>query len=398
MRKAAELGRGTFTYIGRINEVKEKMNELFSKLETPVLTKIQVDWRSKAVEYYPKRIPDLYTGEPIVIAAKLSQLGSNVEISGWRGDKPWAVSFKLEGGRSHSGIDRLYARTKIETLLSNLAEGASVDAVREEVIELGLSHHLVTQHTSLVAVEEKVSRPQEEGVTSAPVPSNLPAGWVYDSVFGNENSRALRSNSYDVNPLWGAGTSSHYVRPSNDQWNPNYRGPMKLQEKRIVQNHTLKKRKSAEAERKRKYHNVLKIELPEDSVVVEDSKNELRLAVAALIYETMMADYKLGQEEQTLIQKLVRKQFQLTQAESNKLLSLAQSQVRDGTDLHGFTMLINRNWTLKERILLVDSMWQVVYADRHLDDHEIHLMRKIRRLLHIPHREFVASKLRHKRS
>ena len=34
MRKAAELGRGTFTYIGRINEVKEKMNELFSKLET----------------------------------------------------------------------------------------------------------------------------------------------------------------------------------------------------------------------------------------------------------------------------------------------------------------------------------------------------------------------------
>ena len=136
----------------------------------------------------------------------------------------------------------------------------------------------------------------------------------------------------------------------------------------------------------------------ECSEAVEDSKDELRLAAAALMYETAMADYDLGKEEQTLIQKLVSEQFELTQAEAKELLTLAQSQVKDATDLHGFTTLINRNWTLEERTLLVDSMWQVVYADRRLDDHEVHLMRKIQRLLHIPHREFVASKLRHKQS
>jgi uncharacterized tellurite resistance protein B-like protein len=135
----------------------------------------------------------------------------------------------------------------------------------------------------------------------------------------------------------------------------------------------------------------------ECSEAVGDSKDELRLAAAALMYETAMADYDLDQEEQTLIQKLVSEQFELTQAEAKELLVLAQSQVKDATDLHGFTTLINRNWTLEERTLLVDSMWQV-YADRRLDDHEVHLMRKIQRLLHIPHRDFVASKLRHKRS
>ena len=36
-----------------------------------------------------------------------------------------------------------------------------------------------------------------------------------------------------------------------------------------------------------------------------------------------MADYDLGQEEQTLIQKLVSEQFELTQAEANELLALA---------------------------------------------------------------------------
>ena len=136
----------------------------------------------------------------------------------------------------------------------------------------------------------------------------------------------------------------------------------------------------------------------EGNEAVEDAEHELRLAAAALMYETAMADYDLGQEEQTLLQKLVSEQFELTKTEADELLALAQSQVKDATDLHGFTRLINRNWTLEERTLLVDRMWQVVYADRRLDDHEVHLMRKIQRLLHIPHRDFVASKLRHKRS
>ena len=189
MRKAAELGRGTFTYIGKTSEVKEKMGELFAKLQTPVLNKIQVDWKSGAVEHFPKRIPDLYAGEPVVIVARLPKLGGNVEISGWRGKTPWAIDFKLEGGRSHSGVDRLYARKKIEGLSTSLAEGASKERVRKEIVELGLAHHLVTRHTSLVAVEQVVSRPKEKKLKTSAVPSNLPLGFVYDSVFGNNSRR-----------------------------------------------------------------------------------------------------------------------------------------------------------------------------------------------------------------
>jgi len=191
MRKAAEMGRGTFTYIGDTSEVKLKMNELFRKLESPVLTKIKVDWRSRGVEHYPKQIPDLYVGEPILIAARLSKLGGNVEISGWRGKKPWAVDFKLEGGRSHSGVDRLYARKKIEKLTSSLAEGASKESVRKKIVELGLAHHLVTKHTSLVAVEQVASRPKDQQLKTSPAPVNLPHGWRYDSVFGTTEERKL---------------------------------------------------------------------------------------------------------------------------------------------------------------------------------------------------------------
>ena len=50
----------------------------------------------------------------------------------------------------------------------------------------------------------------------------------------------------------------------------------------------------------------------------------------------------------------------------------------------GFTTLINQNWSETERVNLMEKMWRVVYADGRLDDHELHLMRKIQRLLHIP--------------
>ena len=185
MRKAAEYGQGSFTYIGKISEVKAKMGELFAKLENPVLTRIRIDWKGRPVEHYPKYIPDLYLSEPVVIAARLPNLGGSAEITGWLDGKPWAVDFKLDGGRSHSGIDRLFAQRKIEFLTSSLSEGVARDTVRKAIVELGLTHHLVTKHTSLVAVEHVASRPQNEQLDSSAVPTNLPKGWVYDGVFGS---------------------------------------------------------------------------------------------------------------------------------------------------------------------------------------------------------------------
>ena len=183
LTKAAEYGSGSFTYIGSTTEVQRKMGELFSKLESPVLSQIVIDWKGQKTEHWPKYIPDLYLGEPVVIAAKLPKLGADVGIHGWRGGKPWAVDFKLEGGSTHAGIDRLFARRKIDSLNSRLLDGADADAVRAEIVAIGLNHHLVTKHTSLVAVEQVVSRPQDQSLKSSALPTNLPKGWVMEDIW-----------------------------------------------------------------------------------------------------------------------------------------------------------------------------------------------------------------------
>ena len=63
------------------------------------------------------------------------------------------MSLPLGGRRRAEGLGVLWARRKIESLLDSLHEGAPADEVRAAVVALGLEHHLVTKHTSLVAVD-----------------------------------------------------------------------------------------------------------------------------------------------------------------------------------------------------------------------------------------------------
>ncbi|NBT28911.1 MAG: TerB family tellurite resistance protein [Gammaproteobacteria bacterium] len=130
---------------------------------------------------------------------------------------------------------------------------------------------------------------------------------------------------------------------------------------------------------------------------VESSADDaLRVAAAALLFEAALSDFGLDETERQKIGDLIRAQFHLDEAESRDLLALAERQAEAATDLHTFTSLINAHWDEGQRSTLIDHMWQVVFADGKLDDHELHLMRKIQRLLHIPHAEYVAARLRHK--
>ncbi len=181
MTRAAEHGRGTFTYIGDLSEVQQRMGDLFEKLESPVLHDVEVVWNDPVAETWPERIGDLYKGEPIVVAAKLpngtSGSGSEIRVAGWRGTEPWEQSFQLAGGAQENGIDKLWARRKIAAVMRSLAAGAEGDEVRQRVAELGLHHHLVTRYTSLVAVDVTPTAPAEVEPQSRPLPVSLPAGW-----------------------------------------------------------------------------------------------------------------------------------------------------------------------------------------------------------------------------
>jgi Ca-activated chloride channel family protein len=185
MRKAAELGRGTFTYIGRIDEVGEKMAALFAKLEAPVLKGITLRWPEPAhAEAWPARVPDLYAGEPLVISAALERVDGELRVNGVRGGHIWEARVPLSAGQGSTGMGTLWARAKVASLIDSMREGAAPDQVRAQVIALAMAHRLVTRYTSFVAIERAPARPEGEPLARADIPTNLPAGWEYDKVFG----------------------------------------------------------------------------------------------------------------------------------------------------------------------------------------------------------------------
>jgi Ca-activated chloride channel family protein len=164
------------------------MAELFGKLENPAMTDIAATVEdAKSEDIQPNPVPDLYAGEPVLITAEIAgKPAGRLMIMGKTGDQPWRVEMNVADAAEGHGISKLWARRKIDGLE---AEGwrYADPAVRDAEIEkLALAHHLVSRVTSLVAVDVTPSRPSGEALDSTKLPLNLPEGWDFEKVFGQD--------------------------------------------------------------------------------------------------------------------------------------------------------------------------------------------------------------------
>jgi len=185
MTRAAELGRGTFTHIGSVEQVEERMRGLFAKLENPAVTGLTAKFSDAAADLTPAAIPDLYRDEPLVLAAKLDRLKGSVEIKGRIGDRPWVVTLPLANAAEGKGLSKLWARRKIDDAeIARTMQTATTADADKTILALALEHQLVTRLTSLVAVDKTPSRPEGEPLKLSELPLNLPAGWDFAKVFG----------------------------------------------------------------------------------------------------------------------------------------------------------------------------------------------------------------------
>lgn len=183
MSKAASVGRGTFTYIGKIEEVQEKMSELFAKLESPVLKGVTVNW-PVGVDAWPKRLPDLYLGEPLIVSVVLDKPVEAVSVTGFMGIAQWQETVAVQAAPAGSGLGVLWARRRIEALLDEQRAGKSEEEIKPQVVEVALAHHLVSKYTSLVVVDKTPVRPVDAELKGGAMPTNLPEGWDHAAVFG----------------------------------------------------------------------------------------------------------------------------------------------------------------------------------------------------------------------
>ena len=128
----------------------------------------------------------------------------------------------------------------------------------------------------------------------------------------------------------------------------------------------------------------------------ETQTHQLQLATAVLLVEVLRAEPALDAAERCTVISALREKFALRDDEIERLIELAQDTAKTAYDYQRFTSQLNERFSQEQKIRVVEAMWQVAYADAHLDAHENHVISKVAGLLHVSHGEYISAKGRAK--
>jgi uncharacterized tellurite resistance protein B-like protein len=135
---------------------------------------------------------------------------------------------------------------------------------------------------------------------------------------------------------------------------------------------------------------------PGAMAAADTSEHQLQLATAVLLVEVMRADTTLADSEREAVIAALQREFTLAADEVQQLMALAHERSRSATDFHAFTSELNDHFNDEQKLRVVEAMWQVAYADGHLEAHEQHVLWRVADLLHVPHGAYIGAKMRAK--
>ncbi|MEZ6041930.1 MAG: VIT and VWA domain-containing protein [Planctomycetaceae bacterium] len=189
MDRMALLGQGAVTYLSLNDNAVDIMDRFQQRISHPAMTDLTIDFGDMdVIEVFPKRIPDLIVGRPIVVTGRFNGEPSTVTVGGRIDLAPQTFSVDLAGedrSDEHPGIAAVWARMKIADLMMAASQRPH-EAVefRQEVIQTALNYNLMSSFTAFVAVDSLTVTEGDFGTTVA-VPVNVPDGVKYETAVTN---------------------------------------------------------------------------------------------------------------------------------------------------------------------------------------------------------------------
>lgn len=193
---AAENG-GVSDYVEPKENLEVKVGNFFSKVSSPVLTDLQIDWGGVSPELiYPRNMPDLFKGTQLTLIGRYRNDQENVTLTlrGKTGSETKTFNYKNlrfpARADQHEFLPRLWATRRVGWLLEQIRGNQTRSApkeLRDEIVDLGTRYGIVTPYTSYLATDGSESR------------ENLPRRTVLSSITGgapqDKNKSAARRPS-----------------------------------------------------------------------------------------------------------------------------------------------------------------------------------------------------------
>lgn len=162
----AEDNRGLVSYVRPNERIDEEVSELFSKIQTPVLSNLEIDFGGILVEeIYPPVLPDLFSGTQLMIAGRYRLAAgdsgkSTIRLTGLVNSEKLVYSIRgdfktgSESSEVNSFIPRLWAARKIGYLLNQIRHQGENSEWVDAVIHLSVRYGIITPYTSFLIEED----------------------------------------------------------------------------------------------------------------------------------------------------------------------------------------------------------------------------------------------------
>jgi Ca-activated chloride channel family protein len=198
----AKHGRGEVEYVALNDDGSAAARRFHERVRNPLLTDISIDWNGMPVsDVYPKTIPDLFSAKPVILSGRYGGNGRGViRLRGKMSGRDFVreIPVDFSSTESHNVLATLWARTRIDDLMSQDFAGAQKGNmkpdVKESIVQLGLDYRLMTQFTSFVAVEEMIVT-DGGAPRRIDVPVEVPEGVDRNAVFGQEKTEQIAAFS-----------------------------------------------------------------------------------------------------------------------------------------------------------------------------------------------------------
>ena len=116
----------------------------------------------------------------------------------------------------------------------------------------------------------------------------------------------------------------------------------------------------------------------------EDKKDTDNLELlSGLMIEAAYTDGRIDEIETNRIKLSLINVFEEDPKEVDSILQDALKNKNNSKSLHHYTSLINKNFSNDKKLLLIESLWEIVLSDGEIHDYESNLIRRLAGLLYI---------------
>ncbi|MBX9653196.1 VWA domain-containing protein [bacterium] len=154
--------RGTSSYVRPNENIEVKVSSFFDKINHPVLSNLELAVEGSGVklsDMYPPKLPDLFHGSQLVVAARYSGSGTpKFKFTGKLGteEKTFEFTPSLPGEKTDNDfVGLLWAQRKIGYLLDQIRNSGENKELVDEVTSIAKKFGIVTPYTSYLLVPDE---------------------------------------------------------------------------------------------------------------------------------------------------------------------------------------------------------------------------------------------------